>query len=111
MGNQHCGEVLEDLSKLNAEIFKKKEHKDLSKHEESRPESSIASQVKKEEIILAKETKVEEEEDMFGDKYFKSVAWQVDLCGVHGDGGWWLGEAPGFPYQPWKPCQYDVLKA
>ena len=67
VGDQHCGEVLENLSKLNAEIFKKKDDKDLSKHEESRPESSIASQVKKEEIIPAEETKVEEEEDMFGD--------------------------------------------
>ena len=28
-------------------------------------------------------------------QYFKSVARQVDLCGVHGDGRWGVGEAPG----------------
>ena len=28
-------------------------------------------------------------------QYFKSVARQVDLCGVHGDGRWGVREAPG----------------
>ena len=42
VADHHYGKVLEDLFKLNAEIFKKKYHKDLSKHEELRPESSIA---------------------------------------------------------------------
>ena len=51
VGDQHCGEVLE-----------KKEHKDLWKHEESRPESSIASQVKKEEDMFG-------ESDPFADDF------------------------------------------
>ena len=65
--DQHVGEVLKDLSKFNAEIFKKEEDKGLSEHEELRPESPIAPKVKKEEIISREETNVEEEEDMFGD--------------------------------------------
>ena len=66
VGDQHGGEVLQNLSKLNAEIFKKSEDKDLSKDEESRPESSTAPIVKKEEIIASEETNFLEE-DLFGD--------------------------------------------
>ena len=64
--NHQGGEVLENLSKLNAEIFKKNEDEDLSKYEELRPESPIAQKVKKEEIIPAEEINFVDE-DMFGD--------------------------------------------